>query len=40
MVISGRGDTVVSILIDVNGFWTHENRELMVAETMEETAEV
>ncbi|CAG0883280.1 unnamed protein product [Darwinula stevensoni] len=40
LINCGRGDTVVSILIDVNGFWTHENRELMVAETMEETAEV
>lgn len=26
-----QGDTVVSILIDLNGFWTYENREVLVA---------
>ena len=32
LVNCGQGDTVVSILIDLNGFWTHENREVLVAE--------
>uniref|UniRef100_A0A3B3SCV4 Serine/threonine-protein phosphatase 2A regulatory subunit B'' subunit gamma n=1 Tax=Paramormyrops kingsleyae TaxID=1676925 RepID=A0A3B3SCV4_9TELE len=27
----GQGDTVTSILIDLNGFWTYENREVLVA---------
>lgn len=30
---SEQGDTVISILIDLNGFWNHENREMMAAET-------
>lgn len=29
----GQGDTMVSILIDLNGFWTYENREAMAADT-------
>jgi len=29
---SGQGDTVTSILIDLNGFWAYENREMLVAE--------
>ena len=33
---SGQGDTVVSILIDLNGFWTYENREVLVADTNDE----
>ncbi|XP_064622288.1 serine/threonine-protein phosphatase 2A regulatory subunit B'' subunit gamma-like isoform X2 [Lineus longissimus] len=36
LINSGQGDTVVSILIDLNGFWTYENREVLVAETSEE----
>ncbi|KAF4520477.1 hypothetical protein B566_EDAN004728 [Ephemera danica] len=36
-----RGDTMVSILTDLNGFWTYENREAMAAETTDpEPAEV
>ncbi|MEQ2164341.1 hypothetical protein GOODEAATRI_005674 [Goodea atripinnis] len=31
LVNSCQGDTVVSILIDLNGFWTYENREMLVA---------
>ncbi|XP_061824401.1 serine/threonine-protein phosphatase 2A regulatory subunit B'' subunit gamma isoform X1 [Nerophis lumbriciformis] len=31
LVNSGQGDTVASILIDLNGFWTYENREVPVA---------
>ena len=30
LIKSGNGDTVVSILIDLNGFWTYENREVLV----------
>lgn len=30
LVNSCQGDTVVSILIDLNGFWTYENREVLV----------
>ncbi|XP_014260377.1 serine/threonine-protein phosphatase 2A regulatory subunit B'' subunit gamma-like [Cimex lectularius] len=29
---SGHGDTLISILIDLNGFWSHENREARVIE--------
>uniref|UniRef100_A0A4W3GKA7 Serine/threonine-protein phosphatase 2A regulatory subunit B'' subunit gamma n=1 Tax=Callorhinchus milii TaxID=7868 RepID=A0A4W3GKA7_CALMI len=31
LINSGQGDTVSSILIDLNGFWTYENREVLVA---------
>uniref|UniRef100_A0A6Q2YZJ0 Serine/threonine-protein phosphatase 2A regulatory subunit B'' subunit gamma n=1 Tax=Esox lucius TaxID=8010 RepID=A0A6Q2YZJ0_ESOLU len=31
LVNSSQGDTVTSILIDLNGFWTYENREVLVA---------
>lgn len=27
LIASGHGETVVNILIDLNSFWTHENRE-------------
>lgn len=30
LVNSCQGDTVTSILIDLNGFWTYENREVLV----------
>lgn len=30
--ISGYGDTVVNILIDLDGFWTYENRETVVTD--------
>ncbi|KAH3852333.1 serine/threonine-protein phosphatase 2A regulatory subunit B'' subunit gamma-like [Dreissena polymorpha] len=36
LVACGKGDTVVSILIDLNDFWTYENREYLVPETTEE----
>ena len=32
LVNCGQGDTVVSILIDLNGFWTYENREVLASE--------
>ncbi|CAB3372193.1 Hypothetical predicted protein [Cloeon dipterum] len=31
----GHGDTMISILTDLNGFWTYENREAMAAESNE-----
>ena len=40
LIQSGQGDTVSSILIDLNGFWTYENREILVAENTAEEAEV
>lgn len=36
LAYSGKGDTVVSILIDLNDFWTYENREYLVPELTEE----
>ena len=38
MVNCGNGDTVVSILIDLNGFWTYENREVLANDNAEEPA--
>jgi len=32
LINSRQGDTVVSILIDLNGFWTYENREVLPVE--------
>ena len=32
LVNSGQGDTVISILIDLNGFWTYENREVLASD--------
>ncbi len=41
LVRCGQGDTVVSILIDLNGFWTYENREVLVTDNaVEETTEI
>lgn len=36
LINSSQGDTVVNILIDVNGFLTYENRELLVLEDNED----
>lgn len=36
-ICSGKGDTVMSILIDLNDFWTYENREYLVPESSEES---
>ena len=36
---SGQGDTVVSILIDLNGFWSYENREVLVVDNTEENSD-
>ena len=35
-VCSGQSDVIVNILIDINGFWTYENRELQLIEIQEE----
>ena len=32
LIRSGQGETVVQILTDLNGFWSYENREVLVAE--------
>ncbi|XP_071550751.1 serine/threonine-protein phosphatase 2A regulatory subunit B'' subunit gamma-like [Panulirus ornatus] len=40
LINCGQGDVVSSILIDLNGFWTYENREVLVADSNEETAQV
>ena len=32
LINCGQGDTVVSILIDLNGFWTYENREVLASD--------
>lgn len=32
LINSGQGETVINILIDLNSFWTHENRESLLAE--------
>lgn len=34
---SGQGDTIVSILTDLNGFLNYENREFLLAEEQEGT---
>lgn len=33
--LSGQGETVVSILTDLSGFWTYENREVLLAENQD-----
>jgi hypothetical protein len=33
LINCGQGEVVVNILIDLNGFWTHENRETLVTES-------
>ena len=38
LIKSGNGDTVVSILIDLNGFWTYENREVLVNDNNDESS--
>ncbi|KAG8224440.1 hypothetical protein J437_LFUL001393 [Ladona fulva] len=36
----GQGDTMVSLLIDLNGFWNHENREALSPDAGDDAAEV
>ena len=38
LIKSGNGDTVVSILIDLNGFWTYENWEVLVNDNNDESS--
>jgi serine/threonine-protein phosphatase 2A regulatory subunit B'' len=38
LINSGHGETVTNILIDLNSFWTHENRESLVAEPSSNSA--
>ena len=40
LIDSGQGEVVVSILIDLNGFWTYENREVLVPDPSEEPTQV
>ncbi|XP_052638568.1 serine/threonine-protein phosphatase 2A regulatory subunit B'' subunit gamma isoform X1 [Harpia harpyja] len=40
LINSSQGDTVTSILIDLNGFWTYENREVLVASDNDNTGDV
>ena len=37
---SAQGETVMSILIDLNGFWTYENREVLVMQESQGASEV
>ena len=39
LINCGNGDTVVSILIDLNGFWSYENREVLVSDNSDEQSE-
>lgn len=39
LINSSQGDTVTSILIDLNGFWTYENREVLVANDNDSVAD-
>ena len=32
---SGQGETVFNILTDLNGFWSYENREVLVSDNQE-----
>ena len=36
LIRCGCGDTVVEMLIDINGFWAYDNRESLVYEEEEE----
>ena len=38
LVRCGQGDIVLSIIIDLDGFWRYENRELMLAQAVEAAA--
>nr|XP_014426265.1 serine/threonine-protein phosphatase 2A regulatory subunit B'' subunit gamma isoform X1 [Pelodiscus sinensis] len=40
LINSSQGDTVTSILIDLNGFWTYENREVLVASDNDSTTDI
>lgn len=36
LLTSCQGETVVNILSDLNGFWSYENREMLLAESPED----
>jgi serine/threonine-protein phosphatase 2A regulatory subunit B'' len=36
IINSGQAETIINILIDINGFWAYENRELQLIEIQEE----
>ncbi|ERE82441.1 serine/threonine-protein phosphatase 2A regulatory subunit B'' subunit gamma [Cricetulus griseus] len=40
LINSNHGDTVTTILIDLNGFWTYENREALVANDNENSEDL
>ena len=40
LVSSGKGDTVVSILTDLNEFWSYENREVLVVDGGEDNTDL
>jgi len=40
LVNSGKGDTVVSILTDLNEFWSYENREVLVVDGGEDNTDL
>jgi len=40
LIRSQQGDTVVSILTDLNGFWSYENREVLVVDNNEESSDL
>ncbi|KAM5279923.1 serine/threonine-protein phosphatase 2A regulatory subunit B'' subunit gamma-like [Ctenodactylus gundi] len=40
LINSNQGDTVTTILTDLNGFWTYENREALVANDNENSADL
>ncbi|XP_012513371.1 PREDICTED: serine/threonine-protein phosphatase 2A regulatory subunit B'' subunit gamma [Propithecus coquereli] len=40
LINSNQGDTVTTILIDLNGFWTYENREVLVANDNENSGDL
>lgn len=35
LILCGQGDTIVTILTDLNGFWMYENREVLVNDPSE-----
>lgn len=40
LIKSEQGDTVISILTDLNGFWSYENREVLVVDNSEESSDL
>ena len=40
LIRSGQGETVVQILTDLNGFWSYENREVLVVDGGEDNTDL